>query len=216
MALTTESLDPAAAAPVFRKSSAALREQIAKAKAANKAVSLQVSQPNPVEEEPVIPTDNTFDFGLSNDPFNLQRNINVQAKMIQGRIDTARTNGRLNIAAMSLKNIPEQVMKMYDLESVGAVGSAWAESVDLTRFIAADNELETIDDSVFPDCEPQDFADDEDSRGSIFGGLETLDLHGNLLLSIPIGMRRLQLLTSLNLVCFFFLFSTPPLLNSMV
>lgn len=31
-------------------------------------------------------------------------------------------------------------------------------------------------------------------------GLETLDLHGNVLVALPIGLRRLQLLTTLNLV----------------
>lgn len=89
---------------------------------------------------------------------------------------------------------------MYDLESIGHSGGSWAESTDLTRFVAADNELETIDDSIFPDTDPQDFADDEDSKGYQFGGLETLDLHGNTLISLPMGLRRLYHLTSLNLV----------------
>lgn len=42
-------------------------------------------------------------------------------------------------------------------------------------------------------------ADDEDSQGNIFAGLETLDLHGNTLIALPIGLRRLSMLTSLNL-----------------
>jgi hypothetical protein len=92
-------------------------------------------------------------------------------------------------------------MSMYNLESVGKPGGAWAESVDLTRFVAADNELEMISDSVFPDVDPQDFTEDEDSQGNIFAGLETLDLHGNMLIALPMGLRRLSLLTSLNLVC---------------
>jgi hypothetical protein len=70
----------------------------------------------------------------------------------------------------------------------------------LTRFIAADNELETIGDDVFPDMDPRDLAEDDDARGNQFGGLETLDLHGNTLVSIPRGLRRLELLTTLNLV----------------
>ncbi|KAJ2898935.1 hypothetical protein MKZ38_003568 [Zalerion maritima] len=197
-ALTAESVEPSPAL-TFRKSSAALRDQIAKAKAANRAASRQFSQSTPVAEEPVIPTDNTFDFGLNDDPFNLGINKNTQEKVIKSRINTARTSGRLNIAALGLKEIPEQVMKMFDLDSVGGVGSAWAESVDLTRFVAADNELEVIDESVFPDCDPAALADDEDSRGNIFGGLETLDLHGNALISLPLGLRRLELMTSLNL-----------------
>jgi hypothetical protein len=187
-----------------RKTSAALREQIAKAKAAKRAVSSQISAPNPVlesDESPLVPTDSTFDFGLSNDPFNLRRDDQSQAKILQGRLESARTSGRLNIAAMSLREIPADVMNMYNLDSVGQPGGAWAESVDLTRFVAADNELEMISDSVFPDVDPQDFADDEDSQGNIFAGLETLDLHGNMLIALPMGLRRLGLLTSLNLVC---------------
>lgn len=101
---------------------------------------------------------------------------------------------------MGLREIPAEVMNMYNLESIGGGDGAWAESVDLTRFVAADNELEMIDDSIFPDCDPQDTADDEDSQGNIFGGLETLDLHGNMLIALPMGLRRLPQLTSLNLV----------------
>jgi Leucine-rich repeat (LRR) protein len=89
---------------------------------------------------------------------------------------------------------------MYNLESIGQPGSAWAESVDLTRFVAADNELEMISDAVFPDVDPQEMADDEDFQGNIFAGLETLDLHGNILVNLPLGLRRLSQLTSLNLV----------------
>ena len=89
---------------------------------------------------------------------------------------------------------------MYNLESIGESGGAWAESVDLTRFVAADNELEMLSDSVFPDVDPQEMAEDEDSQGNIFAGLETLDLHGNILVNLPMGLRRLAFLTSLNLV----------------
>ncbi|KAK0615618.1 hypothetical protein B0T17DRAFT_644648 [Bombardia bombarda] len=186
-----------------RKSSSALREQIARAKAAKRAAALQLSaSANPVtesDESPLIPTDNTFDFGLANDPFSQRRDHQSRAKVLQGRLESARTSGRLNIAAMGLKEIPAEVMNMYNLESIGQSGGAWAESVDLSRFVAADNELEMIADSVFPDVDPQSFADDEDSQGNIFAGLETLDLHGNMLITLPMGLRRMQLLTSLNL-----------------
>jgi hypothetical protein len=136
------------------------------------------------------------------DPFGQKQFEDSNRKDMQTRIDMARTTGRLNIAAMGLKQIPEEVMKMYDLESIGENGGSWAESTDLTRFVAADNELETIDDSIFPDTDPQDFADDEDSKGYQFGGLESLDLHGNTLIALPLGLRRLYQLTSLNLVRF--------------
>ncbi|KAI2617875.1 hypothetical protein GGR54DRAFT_640960 [Hypoxylon sp. NC1633] len=199
-ALTVDSIEEAPASTA-RKSSAALREQIAKAKAAKRAVSRQVSAPKSpdVEETPVIPTDTTFDFGLSEDPFGHRKFEDANRKVMQSRIDAARTTGRLNISAMGLKGIPTEVLKMYDLESMNRPGSAWAESVDLTRFVAADNELETIDDAIFPDTDPSDLANEDDSEGHIFGGLESLDLHGNMLIALPMGLRRLQLLTSLNL-----------------
>ncbi|OAA58450.1 Leucine-rich repeat, typical subtype [Niveomyces insectorum RCEF 264] len=220
------------AASTSRKSSAALREQIAKAKAAKRALATQnaaekapspagatssvlapvpPSAPSSVgdaAETPVIPTDTTFDFGLAADPFSQNRgNSQSQSKVIKARAAAARTSGRLNIAAMNLREIPSEVMKMYDPESMDVYDGSWAESVDLTRFVAADNEIEMIEDAIFPDLSPEELAEDEDGRGNIFGGLETLDLHGNMLISLPIGLRRLQLLTSLNLVrllCFSF------------
>ncbi|KAK4175105.1 hypothetical protein QBC36DRAFT_29697 [Triangularia setosa] len=187
----------------YRKASSALREQIAKAKAAKRAAASQ--QPSSelgggVPEEPtLVPTDNSFDFGLHRDPFNQHRDDKSQEKVLRSRLEAARTSGRLNIAAMGLREIPADVLNMYNLESAGQSGGAWAESVDLTRFVAADNELEMIAESVFPDVDPQEFADDEDSQGNIFLGLETLDLHGNMLISLPMGLRRLSLVTSLNL-----------------
>jgi len=200
-AITAESSESASAQSA-RKTSAALREQIAKARAAKRVVPSQISSANPVleaDESTLVPTDSGFDFGLASDPFNLRRDDQSQAKILQSRLESARTSGRLNIAAMALREIPTDVMNMYNLDSVGQQG--WAESVDLSRFVAADNELEMIADSVFPDVDPRELADDEDSQGYIFAGLETLDLHGNMLIALPMGLRRLSLLTSLNLVC---------------
>lgn len=195
--------------PPFKKSSAALRDQIARAKAAKRSVAAK--QP-PVSdgpgqgaawgEPPVVPTDDTFDFGLSDDPFNLNRDANSTSKIVKSRVTTARSSGRLDIAALGLKEIPKEVLDMYSLESIGKYDGSWAESVDLTRFVAADNELEMIDESVFPDVDPEELAEVEDAQGSIFAGLETLDLHGNVLIALPAGLRRLALLTSLNLVCY--------------
>ncbi|KFY71486.1 hypothetical protein V499_08320 [Pseudogymnoascus sp. VKM F-103] len=198
-----------------KKSSIALREQIAKAKAAKRAVMTKtapVAQPEGfAEEAPVIPS-GTFDFGLE-DPFN-QNTQDPSKGLLRKRIDGARTDGRLNIAAMGLKEIPDEVMNMYNLENINGHASSWAESVDLTRFVAADNELETIGDDIFPDIDPRDSADDDDARGNQFGGLETLDLHGNTLISIPRGLRRLEMLTTLNLLqndCFEIISQIPSL-----
>ncbi|KAL2261815.1 hypothetical protein VTK26DRAFT_3258 [Humicola hyalothermophila] len=197
--VTAESTEPGQS---FRKTSSALREQIARAKAAKRAAARQVSEANPAtaaDDAALVPTDTGFDFGLSKDPFNQHRDDKSQAKILRNRLESARTSGRLNVAAMGLKEIPAEVLNMYNLESIGQPGSAWAESVDLTRFVAADNEIEMISDSVFPDVDPQELAEDEDSQGNIFAGLETLDLHGNILVTLPMGLRRLSLLTSLNL-----------------
>lgn len=191
--------------PQFKKSSAALREQIARAKAAKRnaiqQVSIQLKGVGGGIKSPMIPTDDTFDFGLADDPFNLRRDTNSTAKVLQSRVATARTSGRLNIAAMGLKEIPAEVINMYSLESIGTYDGSWAESIDLTRFVAADNELEMIDEALFPDIDPEDFVEMADGPVSMFGGLETLDLHGNMLISLPSGLRHLTLLTALNLVC---------------
>lgn len=154
-----------------RKSSLALRDQIAKAKAAKRAAAAKQAPTAALstEEAPVIAT-GTFDFGLSDDPFNQQINQNGAKGLLRKRIDAARTDGRLNIAAMGFKEIPEEVMNMYSLESVGTQDGTWAESVDLTRFVAADNELELIPDEIFPDVDPRDLVDDEDAKGNQFGG----------------------------------------------
>ncbi|KAL7918027.1 L domain-like protein [Trichoderma austrokoningii] len=189
-----------------QKSSTALRDQIAKAKAARRAAVKQtqdqdqapgaVSTPNDVA---AISSNSGFNYDAAfEDPFNLNKGQDAGDKVLKQRIGAARTSGKLNIAAMGLKEIPSDVMKMYDMESIGAGGS-WAESVELTRLIAADNELETLDDAMFPDLSLEELENDEEGRGNMFGGLETVDLHGNKLLAIPMGFRRFTQLTTLNL-----------------
>ena len=196
--------DSAAQENQSRKSSSALRDQIAKAKAAKRAAMKQTKEedvPAAGDEVSIIPADDGFDFGVGHDdPFNLKRGTNAGKKVLEQRLGAARSSGRLNIAAMGLKEIPAEVTKMYDLENIGPNGGSWAESVDITRLIAADNELEVLDELIFPDADPESFNDNEEGQGHIFGGLETLDLHGNLLVTVPLGFRRLNFLTSLNLV----------------
>lgn len=114
------------------------------------------------------------------------------------KVDTARSDGRLNISAMGLKDIPEEVLKMYDYEYNKDGEIAWGEVVDLTRFVAADNEIESIGEGVFPDVDADD--DIEEGMEPKFGGIEVIDLHGNNLFDLPMGLRRLGCLTSLNLV----------------
>ncbi|KAG6032530.1 hypothetical protein E4U40_006142 [Claviceps sp. LM458 group G5] len=186
-----------------RKSSAALREQIAQAKAAKRAAMKQtlVTQEVTVEDRQTVLHDEYNSIVEHEDPFNLRKGEDAGSKVLQQRIATARTSGRLNIAALGLKAIPPEVMNMYSLESVGGQGGSWAESVDLTRLVGADNEMEQLGDEMFPDRSLDSFNDDngDDGQGNIFGGLETLDLHGNVLSAVPLGFRRLAHLTSLNL-----------------
>lgn len=167
-------------------SSSALRESIAKAKAARKAAA-QTTKALPVS------TEDNFEV---EDPFN-QRPKDPQNRVIQKRVEAGRTSGHLNIAAMSLTVLPEQVMTMYDLDPESS--TEWYESVDLVKFIAADNEFTELPDSAFPDKDVRDLDFDADEKGNQFGGLELLDLHGNLLRSLPMGLRRLQRLHTLNL-----------------
>lgn len=188
-----------------QKSSSALRDQIAKAKAAKKAAMKQTpaqtaSATSTTDDFAAIPAKNGFNYDAAfDDPFNLNKGQDAGEKVLKQRIGAARTSGKLNIAALGLKEIPSEVMKMYDLETIGA-GESWAESVELTRLVGADNEIETLDDAMFPDRSPEELENDEEGRGNIFGGLETLDMHGNRLLAIPMGFRRFTQLTTLNLV----------------
>ncbi|KAE8133745.1 hypothetical protein BDV38DRAFT_257381 [Aspergillus pseudotamarii] len=166
------------------RSSSALRESIAKAKAARKAA----MQSNDSSQN------SSLDDLSVEDPFN-QRPKDLNKGLLRKRLEAGRTSGHLNIAAMSLAELPEEVMTMYDFDPDSVTG--WYESVDIVKFIAADNEFVELPDSAFPDIDTED--QDADERGNQFGGLEVLDLHGNLLRSLPIGFRRLQRLHTLNL-----------------
>jgi hypothetical protein len=185
---------PSPKATAASKSSAALRETIRKAKLARQ--SLPGNQDTPAASDAFAMPD--FDAIKHDDPFNQQPKGGHL--VLQQRVNAARSEGRLNIAAMGLKEIPEEVLNMYDSKVIANSNTAWNECVDLTRFVAADNEIETIPDSAFPDEDPNSFSQDDDSTGSPFGGIEYLDLHGNVLFDVPRGLRMLSMLTTLNLV----------------
>ena len=176
-------------------SSNALREQIAKAREAakrNKAGPIRADTP---PKDAIIPDPDEiagFDFGLG-DPFN--QNTNGAHSVLRKRVDGARTTGRLNIAGMQLTEMPDEVLRMYDPNDTTV---AWGEIVDVTTIVAADNELKTLPDSMFPDADVDDFIDADDA-GPQFGGVQSLDFHGNLLQELPMGLRRLAELTKLNL-----------------
>lgn len=187
--------------PTAGKSSSALREQIAKARAAAKQTAPSSRQDAFAAGDdafaPVAQSKNTFDY--NDDPFGQKAKQPVGAKVLMQRISAARSSGKLDISALDLSEMPEDVLKIYDIESIGTTGGSWADSVDLTRLSAADNAFEVIDDKFFPDVDMNDFDIDDDVPPNIFCGLETMDLHGNKLCSVPTGFRRLSVLTSLNL-----------------
>ncbi|KAA8650061.1 uncharacterized protein ATNIH1004_002742 [Aspergillus tanneri] len=169
------------------KSSNALRESIAKAKAARKAA---------VQNKPKPPSNGTWENFDIEDPFN-QQSEDPNKGILRKRIEAGRTSGHLNIAALSLIELPKEVLSMYDFDPESSVG--WYESVDLVKFIAADNEFTELPDAAFPDIDLNKLDPNVDENGNQFGGLEHLDLHGNLLHTLPVGFRRLQRLHTLNL-----------------
>lgn len=115
------------------------------------------------------------------------------------RIEAARGDGRLNIAGMGLKSIPDEVLSMYDQREDSSMN--WSQMTDLVRFVAADNDLDTISDDIFPDVATEVAMDNQDEfKGLQFRGVEMLDLHGNNLQALPAGLRWLERLTMLNLV----------------
>lgn len=181
---------------VVSNSSAALRQQIAAAKAAARKEKEAVKHDSP-QGFHAGEDDGNLGFDIHADPFN--QAPKDEKHILRNRINTARINGKLNIAAMGLKEIPVEVRQMYDAAAMEESKVNWAEVVDLARLIAADNEFEQLGDDVFPDRSFEDLSADDEGQGHQFGGLELLDLHNNALQTIPMGLRRLERLTTLNL-----------------
>ena len=180
------------------KSSMALRETVAKAKAARRKAMKQGDadrsgdQPNSLNH-----SDAHLDF-RPNDP--VPDDLTSGRQSLRARVEVARTEGRLNISALGLQQIPEEVLYMYHLEQLDSSKAAWYESVDLVRLSAADNELKEIDPRVFPEIDLSSDPGSADQDEILFGGLEYLDLHRNLLQTVPAGLHCLTKLTHLNLV----------------
>ena len=190
--------------PPQSKSSQTLREQIAKAKEAarqaNAAQKLRTTTPprDAIVPDPVEIAE--FDFGLD-DPFN--QGSKGSKSLLRKRIDAGRVDGRLNIAAMGLNQVPEDVLNMYKYDPNDTT-VAWGEIVDLTVIVAADNEFQTLPDTMFPDIDMTQAMEADEDDGPFFGGIQNLDLHGNLLRELPVGLRRLTQLSKLNLVIMIF------------
>ncbi|MCJ1338055.1 hypothetical protein MMC09_003340 [Bachmanniomyces sp. S44760] len=179
------------------KSSAALRETIAKAKASRRIVSKLSKAPSDVPRG--LLGDQTIDIAPEADPHDFNILESSSNNVLRKRINQARKDGLLNIAALELSSIPDEVMRMYDFDVADTGGVSWYEAVDLVRLNAADNEITDLGDDIFPDIAVDDLQAAEETRGNIFGGLEVLDFHGNHISSLPLGLRRLERLTNLNL-----------------
>lgn len=167
------------------KSSAALRETIAKAKEARRmAVKLgnHESLANKKNLQASV-KDNADIMGELSD-----NNILIK------RMDAGRISGKLNISALGLSEFPTCLKRMYNIENIDINSGEWYESVDLVRLMAADNELEILPNWAFPDTS---LALDLE-EGNIFGGLQSIDLHGNSLKELPRGLTSLIRLTNIN------------------
>lgn len=167
------------------KSSAALRDTIAKAKAA-KREELRKSQ--------TMSTDVATEQNHAAQPISPITEMGSQS--LRKKIQQAVTSGSLNLSAMRLKQIPKEVLTMYEFDENS--NANWSETVDLRKLLLADNELAALDEEAFPDWSEEEMLEDPE-KSNQFGGLEVLDLHGNLLNAIPIGIRQLQQLQILDL-----------------
>ncbi|KAI4237245.1 MAG: hypothetical protein LQ352_007952 [Teloschistes flavicans] len=177
---------PAPPKPIL-KSSAALRETIANARKAARAT------PKYNADDVVKPSNPLHRFDQS-DVEDESQHVNLLRK----RITAARGDGKLNISSMKLKTFPQEVLRMYELDTLTDGGPTWYESVDLTKLNASNNEFEELEWRLFV----EDASDDDptaQSKIDSFSTLQTLDLHGNRLKSLPSALRDFQYLTVLNL-----------------
>ncbi|KAL0086761.1 hypothetical protein F4703DRAFT_1848485 [Phycomyces blakesleeanus] len=104
---------------------------------------------------------------------------------IQTAIAQAKQSGKLIISNRGLERIPEEVLTMYHVDPNKIVvdftssADAWYDSVELTKFMASDNQLVVLDERV----------------GEEFGALTLLDLRNNQLQDLPHSLTRLKNLT---------------------
>ncbi|CAO3665316.1 unnamed protein product [Rhizopus stolonifer] len=107
------------------------------------------------------------------------RNLQVVIKQAKG-------SGRLDISSRDLKEIPEEVLKMYHVDPKTVVvdfsssGDSWYDAEELGKFMAGDNQITHIDERF----------------GKEFGSLKQIDFRVNKLSSLPESIELLQNLTS--------------------
>ena len=178
-------------------SSASLRDAIKQAKVARRSTSGtkgNAFMPRSIDEE-------YANLDANSDPFSLDLLDSSHVNILRKRINNAKEDGRLNIAALCLKEIPVEVLKMYDSSTADEGGPAWYESVDITRLNAADNELIELPGGIFPESispRKTEFGTEGELSTAIFASLEAMDLHGNQLKGLPTSLGGLPRLTSLN------------------
>jgi len=175
---------------VTTKSSSALRDTIAKVKAARREGQWL--------RESGMQADSADQQWTGNDTSYLGPTISMDSQSLKKKILGAVTTGVLNLSAMSLRQMPEGMLTMYDFKELQDSGITWSEAVDLQKLVLADNEIEILPDAAFPDWSEEDMLADAE-RSNPFAGLNVLDVHGNNLRSVPVGFRRLQQLRVLNL-----------------
>ncbi|KAI8897711.1 hypothetical protein BC833DRAFT_592610 [Globomyces pollinis-pini] len=97
-------------------------------------------------------------------------------------IQAARGSGKLNLSCQSLSALPSQLFESNTSNDVSFDRPvAWWEEVDLTRLVAADNNIQEID-----------------PRIELLHALCVLDLHGNSITFLPTQLSSLLQLHSLN------------------
>ncbi|KAI8910273.1 hypothetical protein EDD86DRAFT_204965 [Gorgonomyces haynaldii] len=103
---------------------------------------------------------------------------------VERLVQQGHRSGKLNLSGLSLKQLPKSVWEPVAEASVdfSKQHAGWWDIVDLTRIIACDNELETLDERI----------------GEL-GALVFMDLRNNFLSSLPTQMDQLQKLVILNL-----------------
>lgn len=201
------------------KASQSLRDTIAKARAANRARADSIAITTSGYATPAAASNDLDGFNFSTeDPFNQTiLGEGGSTKVLKQRIKTARVEGRLNISNLQLKEIPDGVYKMYDTtpEELEAAdtgdGPKWYESVDLVRFVGADNEIEEIGEDMVKqfgglsniDVRPTlltPFDHCGVNYGTSLADYWRAQMHNNILTAMPRNFGELTELTVLNLV----------------
>ena len=119
----------------------------------------------------------------------------MHINILRKQMNSARSDGKLNISRLGLEKFPEEIFKMYEPDAI-TDGPTWYESVDLTRLDASNNEIQDLG---WDDLDSQTENEEDQSGVTIFSSLQTLDLHDNRLHTVPSILRTFKHLTVLNL-----------------